>query len=136
MKPNLPTDLASYWKDLFHSDKEPSAEQLLADNIALHSPIMHTPQTGKALVAKYIIAAYKLYNDNGLQYVRDFQKGNEAMLEFEGEINGVAVNGVDIIRWNDHGEIEDFKILVRPLKGLDALAKTMVKQLDDLGVQS
>ena len=44
------------------------------------------------------------------------------------EIDGVSVNGVDIITWNADGKITDFKVMVRPLKALN-----LIHQPLDLG---
>lgn len=127
----MSTDLVKVWRDLFNSETLPPIEDMLSESIQMHSPVMHTPQTGKKLVSTYIVAAHKLFNDWNLEYIRDFQKGREVMLEFEGEINGMYVNGVDIIRWDESGKIEDFKILFRPLKALEVMAKLMVANRDE-----
>jgi hypothetical protein len=54
------------------------------------------------------------------------------MLEFSTELDGVQVNGVDIVRWNDEGRIIDFKVMVRPLKAIDAVHRSMGAMLQKL----
>jgi len=120
-------DYVELWRTLFHDSKHDAIEDMLAEDIVLHSPIMHTPQTGKKHVAGYIIGAHHIYNQYNFDYIRDWSKDREIVLEFEGEIDGIVVNGIDIIRWNKDGKIDDFKVMVRPASGVKALGQTMVE---------
>ena len=47
------------------------------------------------------------------------------MLEFETEIDGILVNGVDIIKWNNDGKIVEFKVMLRPLKAINLIHERM-----------
>ena len=102
---------------------------LLADDAVFHSPIMHTPQVGKALVTQYLGAAFQLFSQHSFKYVREITSGNEAVLEFEVEMDGLYVNGIDLITWNDQGEITDFKVMLRPLKAIHLVQEKMLDQL-------
>ena len=102
---------------------------LLAEDAVFHSPVVHTPQHGRALVAGYLAAALQLLAQPGFRYVREILGANEAMLEFETEIDGIAVDGVDIIRWNEQGQISDFKVMVRPLKAINLVHQRMAALL-------
>lgn len=126
-------DLVEKWREIFHRETLPQADELLAPEVAMHSPVMHTPRTGIEEVAPYIIGAHRIYNDWNFDYVRGFQSGQEVVLEFVGEVEGVTINGVDMIRWNDDGKIDDFKIMVRPLQGIQMLGKLMSRLVDEDG---
>ena len=52
------------------------------------------------------------------------------MLEFETEMDGIHVNGVDIIRFDADGHILDFKVMVRPLKAVNKVWEAMAAQLE------
>ncbi len=102
---------------------------LLADDVVFHSPVVHTPQIGKAITRMYLTAALHVFGNESFRYVREVIGKNDAVLEFETEIDAILVNGVDMIRWNDAGEITDFKVMVRPLKGINLIHNKMAELL-------
>lgn len=87
------------------------------------------PQVGKPVVMAYLVAASHVLGNEKFHYVRELVDGNEMMLEFVTELNGITVNGVDIIRFNGDGKISDFKVMVRPLKAINAVWDMMASQL-------
>jgi hypothetical protein len=91
--------------------------------------VVHTPQVGKAIVMAYLVAASHVLGNDEFHYVRELVDGNDMMLEFVTEIDGITINGVDIIRWGDDGKISDFKVMVRPLKAINKLWEMMAAQL-------
>jgi len=117
------------WHRILETQKMEDLNNLLADDAVFHSPVMYTPQVGKALVVQYLSAAFHLFSQYSFTYVREIVSGNEALLEFEAEIDGLYVNGVDVITWNDEGEITDFKVMLRPLKAILLVQKKMRAQL-------
>jgi hypothetical protein len=102
---------------------------LLADDAVFHSPVVHTPQAGKAIVMAYLVAASHVLGNEKFHYVRELVDGDEMMLEFVTELDGITINGVDIIRWNADGQISDFKVMVRPLKAINKVWDMMAAQL-------
>ena len=117
------------WYRILETTNLEGLSDLLADDAVFHSPVMHTPQVGKALVQQYLGAAFLMFNQYPFKYVREIISGNEAMLEFEVEMDGLYVNGVDIITWNDDGQITDFKVMLRPLKAIHLVQEKMLAQL-------
>ena len=103
--------------------------ELLADDAVFHSPVVHTPQAGKAVVMAYLIAASHVLGTDAFHYVRELVDGDDIMLEFVTELDGIAINGVDIIRFNSAGKISDFKVMVRPLKAINKVWEMMGAQL-------
>ena len=104
-------------------------EALIADDCVFHSPVVHTPQAGKAVVMAYLLAAAKVLGNDKFHYVRELVDGHDMMLEFVTELDGISINGVDIIRFNDEGRISDFKVMVRPLKAINKVWEMMGAQL-------
>lgn len=102
---------------------------MLAEDAVFHSPVVHTPQAGKAVVMAYLVAASHVLGNDTFHYVRELVDGDEMMLEFVTELDGTTINGVDIIRWNAEGKIEDFKVMVRPLKAINKVWEMMAAQL-------
>lgn len=103
---------------------------MLADGAVFHSPVVHTPQVGKAKVMAYLTAAGTVFGNGTFRYVRELADGDEVMLEFMAEMDGIAVNGVDIIRFDESGLITDFKVMVRPLKAINKIWELMAAQLE------
>ena len=109
---------------------KPSAlSVLIHDEAVFLSPVMHTPQKGRALVEQYLGAALHLFSQYGFRYVREIVDGSDAALEFTAEIDGIAVNGVDLIRIDDDGKIREFKVMLRPLKAIQVVREKMLAQL-------
>ena len=98
---------------------------LLDEDAVFHSPVVHTPQIGKAITGKYLSAAFDVFFNESFTYVREVHGESQTILEFEVEIQGVKVNGVDMISWNDAGLITEFKVMVRPLKAVSIIHQNM-----------
>lgn len=103
---------------------------MLAEDCVLRSPVVHAPQRGKAITLAYLLAAFEVLGNEAFRYTREFTSDHGAVLEFESEIDGIAINGVDIIEWNDAGQIADIKVMVRPLKAINLLHAMMGAQLE------
>lgn len=103
---------------------------LLADDCTFHSPVVHTPQRGKALTHAYLSAALDVLGTEAFRYTREFTNERGAVLEFETELDGIRINGIDIIEWDAEGKISDFKVMVRPLKAINLLHALMAAQLE------
>jgi hypothetical protein len=117
------------WHRLVRTQDPSGLNTLLADDAVFHSPVVHTPQRGRALAAGYLSAAFRVFFNPSFRYVREIIGPSDAMLEFETEIDGVRVNGVDIIRWNGAGQIVDFKVMIRPLKAINLIHQRMAAML-------
>ena len=118
------------WHAYMENGSDPALlADLLADDAVFHSPVVHTPQVGKPIVMAYLIAASHVLGNDDFRYVRELVDGDEMMLEFVTELDGIAINGVDIIRWNGSGQITDFKVMVRPLKAINKVWEMMATQL-------
>jgi hypothetical protein len=104
-------------------------DALLADEAVFHSPVVHTPQVGKPITKKYLTAAFHVFFNDSFRYVRELQGDRDAVLEFEVKLDGITVNGVDMIKWNDAGKITEFKVMLRPLKAVNLIHQKMAEIL-------
>ena len=104
-------------------------DDVLADDAVFHSPVVHTPQEGKALTKLYLSAAIMVLGASEFRYVREVVGESDAVLEFTCELDGIQVNGVDMIHWNEAGQIDDFKVMIRPLKAVNLLHRLMGQML-------
>ncbi len=117
------------WHRLVHTHDASGLRELVAEDAVFHSPVVHTPQHGRKLTVMYLSAAFRVFFNPTFRYVREIVGAADAMLEFETEIDGILVNGVDIIRWNADGRIVDFKVMIRPLKAMNIIHQKMGEML-------
>ena len=117
------------WHRLVKSGNPAGLESLLSDDAVFYSPILHAPQVGKALTARYLTAAFHVFFNGSFRYIREVVGSHDAVLEFEVEINKLIVNGVDMIKWNDEGKITEFKVMLRPLKAVNLIHQKMAEML-------
>jgi hypothetical protein len=121
------------WHQLVQRNDASGLEDLLADDAVFYSPIVHTPQQGKAITQKYLTAAFNALFNDSFRYVREIVGEKDALLEFVVDLDGIQVNGVDLISWNEADRIVEFKVLIRPRKGMDAVGEHMIRALQALG---
>jgi hypothetical protein len=117
------------WHQLITTSDPSILDDLLADDCVFYSPVVHAAQSGKAITKMYLSAAIGLFSNYDFHYIKEIISDNSAALEFEVEIEGIQVNGVDIISWNENGLITEFKVFVRPLKGVNLLHQKMAEML-------
>ena len=113
------------WHQIVKTRNVAGLNALLADNVVFHSPVVHTPQVGKAITRLYLTAALSVLFNESFRYVREIVADRNAALEFVVEIDGINVNGVDMISWDDDGRIVDFKVMLRPLKAINLIHQKM-----------
>ena len=117
------------WHELVRTGDAAGLDEILADEVVFHSPVVHTPQVGKEITSKYLSAAFFVFKQPSFRYIREIRGDRDAMLEFQVEIEHLLVNGVDIIKWNDEGKITDFKVMIRPLKAVNLIHQLMARAL-------
>ncbi|MCI3135029.1 nuclear transport factor 2 family protein [Phenylobacterium aquaticum] len=113
------------WHALIDARDYAGLDALLAEGAVFESPVVHTPQVGKAITAKYLQAAMTLLNNGTFRYLGEWTAERSAVLEFACDLDGIAVNGVDMIWWNEADQITRFKVMVRPLKAINMLHQKM-----------
>ena len=125
----MSSDPIKTWHRIVENRDVQALDTLLADDAVFHSPVVHTPQVGKPITKKYLTAAFHVFFNESFRYVRELQGDRDAVLEFEVTLDGIAVNGVDMIKWNDAGKITEFKVMLRPLKAVNLIHQKMAEML-------
>ena len=130
------------WHDHIKGDFPGGFDELLADDVIFYSPIVFSPQKGKDLTSLYLMAAGNTFGgdqskdgtlqESSFKYTKEVLDGNQAILEFETQIDGKYVNGVDIITFNDEGKISEFKVMIRPLQAVNIIHEKMQDMLKQL----
>lgn len=117
------------WYACFKSRDHDALWTLLHPDAVFESPVVHAPQRGREITFKYLTGAETVLGGPGFRYVGEWRNANSAILEFENEIEGVKLNGIDMITFADDGRITHFKVMVRPLKAINLLHRLMGEQL-------
>ena len=112
------------WHEIIISRDIEKLNDILSEEVVFYSPVVHAPQVGKKLTQLYLSAALHVIANDTFRYIKKVIDGNESILEFEAEIDGILVNGVDIITWNN-GKIAEFKVMIRPLKAINLIHQKM-----------
>ena len=126
------SDTIKAWHRLVETRDEKGLDAILADNVVFHSPVVHTPQEGKPITKFYLTAALHVLNNDTFKYLREVIQCNNAVLEFQTELEGIHINGVDMITWDTDGRIIDFKVMLRPLKAVNMVHRMMGEMLQKL----
>ena len=119
----------SNWKRFFSTGQLPVLEACLAEEVIFESPVVHTPQVGKAITARYLYSGQRVFYNASFVYVREWVGSNSCVLELQTVIDGISINGVDIISWNDDDKITSFKVMIRPLKAIQLVHQLMMQEL-------
>ena len=125
----MSADVLARWHHIVATKDAGGLGALLSEEVAFHSPVVHTPQLGKAITTRYLAAALQVFGNDSFRYVREVAGARDAVLEFQVEIDGIAVNGVDMLRWDETGRIVDFKVMLRPLKAVNLIHQKMAAML-------
>ena len=122
-------DPIARWKQIAKSQDFSGLAALLAEDVVFQSPVVHTPQRGKAITLKYLTAAFHVLFNPTFRYVGEWRAERSAVLEFVTTIEGVEIDGVDMIDWDAEGRIVGFKVMARPLKAINLLHRLMGERL-------
>jgi len=125
----MQADALANWHRLVDDRNPRGLDTLLADSVVFHSPIVHTPQVGREITTQYLTAAFHVLVNESFRYVREVAGCRDAVLEFMVEIEGITVNGVDMIKWDDAGRIVEFKVMLRPIKAINLIHQKMAEML-------
>ncbi len=124
----MPTPIEQ-WHHVVKSRDLEALSVLLAENVVFESPVVHTPQPGKAVTTQYLRAAMHVLGNESFRYLNQWYGSDSAVLEFQSTCEGIVINGVDMIAWNGEGQITHFKVMVRPLKAVNKLHELMGRML-------
>ena len=133
------------WYEVMKSNDMDKLDELLAEEVVFYSPVVYTPQKGKDITKMYLMAAGGVFGEgtkdtvsdsnksqSNFKYIKEIIGEKSALLEFESEMDGIYVNGVDVISWNEEGKITEFKVIVRPLQAVNMLHQKMQTMLESM----
>lgn len=118
------------WHELVEKQDLTIFDEIFHDNCVFYSPLVFQPKEGKALTKQFLSAAARMFNEaEHFTYVKEVVEEQSAVLVFHSKIEGIFIEGIDMITWDESGLITEFKVFIRPMKGIMKVAATMQKQL-------
>lgn len=118
------------WHEYLETGEDSLFDEILAEDVVFHSPVVWTPQKGKAITKMYLTGArYVLAGAGKFRYVRKLITDNHMIYEFHTEVEGTSVEGVDMVTFNEEGKIIDFKVMLRPLQAVNKVHQKMGEML-------
>ena len=117
------------WHEFVENKDLAKLDEFIDENATLYSPVVWTPVKGKKMVYLYLIAAGEIIANKNVKYVRELTNENEAVLEFSTEIDGIIVEGVDMIVFTKEGKLKEIKVLIRPLQAVHKVHEKMGEYL-------
>ncbi len=120
------------WHQIVKELSPERLDEVLAEDCVFYSPVLHTPQEGRELTKFYLAGVMTVFN-NSFHYVKEVVTPEHAVLEFVCEIEGIVINGVDILTFDEAGKIAEFKVMIRPLKAINLLLEKMRALLEQTG---
>lgn len=120
------------WHKFITDRDSDTLDNFIAEDAKLYSPVVFKPVEGKFMVSMYLKAASKIIANDKFRYVNEVVNSKNAILEFETEINGIWVNGVDMLEFTKEGLLKEIKVMIRPLKGIQIVHQKMGEYLEKL----
>ena len=117
------------WKKIIRTGDEKKLKNIIHEKAIFHSPVVYLPQKGKEKVLKYLSSAVKTFHGKSFEYTDNIIHKNEIYFaEFKGYFDNIEVNGIDLIKC-ESGFIKEFKVFLRPIKGIEKVWNEMQKRL-------
>ncbi|MCB0926155.1 MAG: nuclear transport factor 2 family protein [Mycobacterium sp.] len=102
-----------------------AAIALLDDGVIFRSPIAHKPYVGKEVVGLILRTVATIFEDFVYEREIGAPGSPDHALVFAATVDGLQIQGCDFLRTNDAGLIEEFTVMLRPLKAVQAFAGKM-----------
>lgn len=128
LHPNVAESL-NRWHDMIRTGNLKALPDLLDPQAVFRSPMAHTPYPGAPVVSMILNTVFNVFED--FKYHRELATadGLNVVLEFSAKVGAKELKGIDMIRFDEHGKIVEFEVMVRPLSGLQALGEEMGRRL-------
>ena len=124
-----PPPVVERWLQVIEDGQTAQLDDMLAEDAVFYSPAVFTPQRGRATVLAYLHAAEQMFSATNFHYVQKWYGENSAVLHFAADVDGLSLEGIDMIQWNDAGKITSIKVMIRPFKALQGVIATMAELL-------
>jgi hypothetical protein len=117
------------WHQFVKNSNHDKLVDFIDENAVLYSPIVYKPIKGSFMVGMYLMAAAKIIANPNFKYEREICDTENAFLEFTTEIDGISVEGIDMIKFTKEGKLKEIKVMIRPLKAIHIVHQKMGEYL-------
>jgi hypothetical protein len=124
-----PPPVVERWLQVIEDGQTAQLDDMLAEDAVFYSPAVFTPQRGRATVLAYLHAAEQMFSATNFHYVQKWYGENSAVLHFAADVDGLSLEGIEMIQWNDAGKITWIKVMIRPFKALQGVIAKMAELL-------
>lgn len=111
-----------------------AASELFAEDIEFHSPATFHPFVGRETVTRLLTIVADTFED--FRYTDELEAGGIHALIFRASIGGREIEGLDLLRVNAEGLIDDFTVMLRPISGLLPFAQAMGEKVQAAGLST
>jgi hypothetical protein len=120
----LPQRTLEDWHRFVASGDRDLLAPLLAEHIVFRSPFVQSPIPGRPATLLVLTTVVQIFEN--FRYHRTFLAGTHgAALEFSASIGKWQLKGIDLIKFDEAGEMTEFEVMIRPIKALQALGEEM-----------
>ena len=120
----------SEFRDAVEARDSERLEALLADDVVFRSPAVHPPYEGRTATSVVLRAVMRVFED--FRYTRTLENGADHVLVFEARVGDRQIEGADFLHVDEHGLIDDFRVMIRPLSGLTAVVEAMAAAIPEV----
>lgn len=119
------------WHQVIANKDMKLLREILHPDVEFHSPTLWEPKKGRDITQYILKMVIDIFQD--FEYQREWVDGNNLALEFSARVDDKQVKGIDLIRWNDEGQIVHFEVMMRPINGLQLMFEKMTEHLRQAG---
>ncbi len=124
------------WHNVVKNQDTSILKGLLHPDCIFYSPLLYKPQEGRVLTSMYLKAAARMFGKaEYFKYIKEVEQGRSAVLEFNARFEEIEVDGVDILTWDEHGKITEFKVMIRPFRAIEKVGEMMMSELQDISLK-
>jgi hypothetical protein len=106
-------------------------EGLFTEDVVFRSPAVFRAYEGRPAVLMLLAAVAQVFEE--FHYTDQVEAGDTAVLAFSARVGDRALDGIDLLRFDEHGSVRELAVYVRPLSGLTALGEAMGRMLSSEG---
>lgn len=131
MNTEMTSKAIARWHEMLATRDMSILNELLADDVMFRSPVAFNPYAGKQIVFFILTNVIQVFEN--FTYHREFYSsdGHNVVLEFSANIGDKKLKGIDMIKFNDEGQMIDFEVMIRSKSGLEALAEQMGQRMQN-----
>lgn len=119
------------WHHMVASRDLSNLLSIVHPDAVFRSPMANTAYTSAPALMLALSTVIQVFEDFTYHRQLATDDGLNIVLEFSARVGDKQLKGIDLVRFNEQGQITEFEVMVRPLSGLQALGAEMGARLGD-----